>query len=103
MLKTITMVITKKISQTETVELRFLGAWRIRSRILQAIGLPIQQDIPQPPAAWLAPEAGGVPPTFLAPPGAESVPVTFLAPYSEPEPLHVGWPPWIVPLPLFIL
>ncbi len=96
MLKTITMV------RTKAAVLRELR-WRVRSAVLQRIVLPTQRDMPQPPVAWLAPEAGGVPPTFLAPPEAESVPVTFLAPDPEPEPMHVGQPPWIVPFPLFIL
>ena len=68
---------------------RFPFAGLVRTRFLQRFGLPSQECMPQPPVAWLAPEAGALPPTSLR--------------QGLLEPLYVPPPEWVVPFPLFVL
>ena len=68
-----------------------------RWRVLSTIGLPNSCDMPWPPVAWLAPEAGEVPLLGLhwptRQPEAGEVPICFFA----RAPQYVGPVPWEVP------
>ena len=72
---------------------RYAGAWRDRRLVLDIIGLPNQCDMPRPPVAWLAPEAGEVPRPPWRYPEAGEVPICFFA----RAPQYVGPVPWEVP------